>query len=513
MNYATILADVADKKCILTWTENDFKEKYKDTKSMINIISSCGHETTVQSSNFFHKDTGIICKKCIFKQFSDMTLNIPNDNHLQEYQVIKALQTYCKDLKFKISVEGCLADFAIKPINEPSDIWLPIQMKTTKSISHGIYGFMIRQYYKNMFIILFSIEDQRIWLLNGNDVMIYKINIGNYHSIYSQYEIGSLDLVSNLTHNYYNFKDYLKTLDEINIPRSPQAVQEQHFNRYREKLFQNLVFNYPEIDGSVYDCIINNAIKIQDKIITCYYKKSSDKSKNRNSESWMVHLQRRRKYCKISYKLGDNDYYWLHLPDKKGAYIIPEQILYDKKYISKVDEDLKPKSLLLYPYYSEQQLKSIKNAWINDYLYIYDKNNTKQQIERLFDNKELPNIITEYISPIVIIDKENPEFINIKKIIHELVITIFDNVISYNKTIKNCSSCDEHISKDNISGLCRICYGKGKFLSAQGRKVERPPYKQLLEEVKTLNYSGTGRKYGVSDSAIRKWIKTYEKYI
>ena len=31
------------------------------------------------------------------------------------------------------------------------------------------------------------------------------------------------------------------------------------------------------------------------------------------------------------------------------------------------------------------------------------------------------------------------------------------------------------------------------------------------DEIKKLGYSGTGRKYGVSDNSIRKWLKFYEK--
>lgn len=46
--------------------------------------------------------------------------------------------------------------------------------------------------------------------------------------------------------------------------------------------------------------------------------------------------------------------------------------------------------------------------------------------------------------------------------------------------------------------------------SLSQRKVERPPYQQLLNEIKVLGYVGTGRKYGVSDNAIRKWKKIYE---
>lgn len=39
------------------------------------------------------------------------------------------------------------------------------------------------------------------------------------------------------------------------------------------------------------------------------------------------------------------------------------------------------------------------------------------------------------------------------------------------------------------------------------RKVERPPIEQLLCEIHELGYSGVGRKYGVSDNAVRKWLR------
>lgn len=43
------------------------------------------------------------------------------------------------------------------------------------------------------------------------------------------------------------------------------------------------------------------------------------------------------------------------------------------------------------------------------------------------------------------------------------------------------------------------------------RRVERPPHDQLLAEIAALGYLGVGRKYGVSDNAIRKWVRTYER--
>jgi hypothetical protein len=43
------------------------------------------------------------------------------------------------------------------------------------------------------------------------------------------------------------------------------------------------------------------------------------------------------------------------------------------------------------------------------------------------------------------------------------------------------------------------------------RKVDRPPREQLISEVETEGYLATGRRYGVSDNAIRKWILEYER--
>ena len=45
----------------------------------------------------------------------------------------------------------------------------------------------------------------------------------------------------------------------------------------------------------------------------------------------------------------------------------------------------------------------------------------------------------------------------------------------------------------------------------QYRRVSRPPYEQLLAEVEAHGYCWVGRKYGVSDNAVRKWVKFYER--
>lgn len=76
------------------------------------------------------------------------------------------------------------------------------------------------------------------------------------------------------------------------------------------------------------------------------------------------------------------------------------------------------------------------------------------------------------------------------------------------KVVNKCEKCGTTINNKNgnKSKYCETCY------HINSRTIERPSYEQLLVEIKTLGYLDTGRKYGVSDNAIRKWIKYYEKY-
>jgi predicted nucleic acid-binding Zn ribbon protein len=73
------------------------------------------------------------------------------------------------------------------------------------------------------------------------------------------------------------------------------------------------------------------------------------------------------------------------------------------------------------------------------------------------------------------------------------------------ETEENFCICGKKIKRNSL--LCTECHNK------KNRKVERPSYEQLKKEVKESSYCAVGRKYGVSDNAIRKWIKYYEKNI
>jgi hypothetical protein len=60
------------------------------------------------------------------------------------------------------------------------------------------------------------------------------------------------------------------------------------------------------------------------------------------------------------------------------------------------------------------------------------------------------------------------------------------------------------------------CWGTVHALILRGvphpelRKVPRPSYEQLVVDVQSMSFLAVGRKYGVSDNAVRKWIRWYE---
>lgn len=79
----------------------------------------------------------------------------------------------------------------------------------------------------------------------------------------------------------------------------------------------------------------------------------------------------------------------------------------------------------------------------------------------------------------------------------------------------NCNATlDTHCGKNKIKNINDKTINKElkKEFHKKRRKIERPDYNTLKNEVETIGFVKTGKKYGVSDNSIRKWIKFYEKY-
>lgn len=64
-----------------------------------------------------------------------------------------------------------------------------------------------------------------------------------------------------------------------------------------------------------------------------------------------------------------------------------------------------------------------------------------------------------------------------------------------------CPICGAHKTAD--AKLCKSCADKQQYT------VQRPSAIELANEIINSNFCAVGRKYGVSDNAIRKWCKAY----
>ncbi len=63
-----------------------------------------------------------------------------------------------------------------------------------------------------------------------------------------------------------------------------------------------------------------------------------------------------------------------------------------------------------------------------------------------------------------------------------------------------CSDCGTEIGRKTKTQTCPVCCKK------RMRKTQRPSKAVLTRQIQELGYCGTGRLYGVSDNAIRKWL-------
>ena len=95
--------------------------------------------------------------------------------------------------------------------------------------------------------------------------------------------------------------------------------------------------------------------------------------------------------------------------------------------------------------------------------------------------------------------KLNLEFNNID------IPNIIEDKIIKRRIKRENKYCDCGKKIKYISKNCIDCSHK------KSRRVERPPYSQLIKEIDEFGYSAIGRKYNVSDNAIRKWIKNYNR--
>lgn len=77
-----------------------------------------------------------------------------------------------------------------------------------------------------------------------------------------------------------------------------------------------------------------------------------------------------------------------------------------------------------------------------------------------------------------------------------------------------CPACEKQVPLGQRYCRRSCFYAHGNRMPKPNtRKVVRPRFDRLLHDVERLGYVKTGKKYGVSDNAIRKWIASYRNSI
>jgi hypothetical protein len=120
-------------------------------------------------------------------------------------------------------------------------------------------------------------------------------------------------------------------------------------------------------------------------------------------------------------------------------------------------------------------------------------NNEFKNLQILCPNCHAIKTSTDSVKNKKIIKKD----VNLNK---QLTFNFFKKRNQYKHNIINkCPKCGKQI--DKRSKTCIDCY------SLNQRKFIRPNINELNNDVLLMGYSATGRKYGVSDNTIRKWLK------
>lgn len=308
-DYTTIENIIKQNNCVLLTSCEEFKANKMNTKSLMKIEMNCGHVMEC-SLNLLQRRKHIKCRQCIYAHVKnkayDHTERI-SEGSKQEAIFFENIKTIIQG-SFVVckSHEGCTADMILKPINVEVDEWIGIQLKTRKGNPTQL-SFSKIGHYPNMVVLCLDVSDQRMFYFNGDDLLgKTSITIGKGKSRYDKYEISNNDLIARLTDSYEQLGKQNK--DSMMVPSSKKQ-QIEHNNRvYRESILQGCKFEYPSIDGTKHDVIING-YKVQDKC---------GKKHPRTKNYYNVDFE--------NYTKGDNDFYWVNLPDR-SFYVFPENIL------------------------------------------------------------------------------------------------------------------------------------------------------------------------------------------
>ncbi len=350
--YEKVKSVIEKEGCELITSQAEHNEKKMTTKSLLSVKMCCSHVTSC-SLNTFQRRRHYKCETCIFDHMKVSAYD--NDTRVAESNKLEAAAfDYIKNnismvFDVKKTHEGCLTDMIIKPKNILEDEWAGIQIKSSSNNKSQISFGKIDKY-PDIVVVCVSFPERKVWVFQGNGLLGKKtISIGKKKSKYDEHETDVDDLTGKLL-GLYQITIKRKSMSEYLTPVTPTQKKEHEYRLRREILLHWCDFEYPKVDGTKYDVIING-YKIQDKTgiaavrgLNTYY------------------------YCNIAngYIKNDNHYYWINMPDNT-FYIIPQE------YLLMEDNTIKNKIYLSGNKYAK---------------FLYDPNvcsGVREKLERLFE--------------------------------------------------------------------------------------------------------------------------------
>ena len=348
----------ANNGCRLLTTQDEFNAQVGTTKNKkYKYVASCGHQHIVFYNVFKSRGTGIKCPACVCKENAEvMKDKIKDDKIIKLKTEKKCIDYFVKEVEEFFTVvkafDGCKVDIILKPKMEEEDLWLGIQVKTCESYN-GSYGFHVDNQYPDCLMLLICWEDKRMWGIPFEDISNnVKISIGKGASKYSKYEIEKDDIWMYMF-NMYNEIDKFP-FDILDKPIALNHQKEQLYCKHREECIPFVKFVKNGMEGLVYDFKIGDK-KVQEKVGT-YHKGGVMFTLSKNNGK----VDGKKVFTR--YEVGDNDIYWLHVPDKKTFYVIPEQVMIEHDFVG-------PKN-------NSRNIMHFKthdvDAWQNEYKFDYE---------------------------------------------------------------------------------------------------------------------------------------------
>ena len=266
-----------------------------------------------------------------------------------------------KDFETIKAFDGCKIDIILKPKEINDNKWIGIQVKTSKTANLS-YSFHINNNYKNCLILLFSVNDQNMWIIPENIIgNQQKISIGYNKSKYNIYKVNNDELINKLHNFYINTTKF--EYDILNTPTNIYQQREQVFKFFRKKTINFIDFNYDEMEGTVYDFKING-YKIQDKTAKLCEKRNRSVfqlCKNKGTTEGNRN--------QVQYDVNDNDFYWLNCDNKQHFFVIPEKILIEKGFIGNKEEN-KNKIFLIITI-KDELYYDYRHKWLTPFIFNY----------------------------------------------------------------------------------------------------------------------------------------------